>query len=58
VVAHIAGPPRTAGWRVVDVWESDEALQQFRKKLTRLLDQLGVPPMAPHVVPIHNLVTR
>lgn len=58
VVAHIAGPPPDGGWRVVDVWESDEALQQFRKKLTALLDQLGIPRVAPQVVPIHNLVTR
>jgi hypothetical protein len=58
VVAHIAGPTPDGGWRVVDAWESDEALEAFREKLAPLLDQLGIPRVAPQVVPIHNVVTR
>ena len=58
VAAHIAGPTTDGSWRIVDVWESDQALEQFRHKLTPLLDQLGIPRVAPQVVPVHNLVTR
>ena len=29
LIIHTAGPTET-GWRVVDVWESEEALQRFR----------------------------
>lgn len=29
LIAHIAGPQGDAGWRVVDVWESDDAANSF-----------------------------
>ena len=29
VVAHIAGPKEGGGWRVVDVWDSEEAANAF-----------------------------
>src|SRR4051794_14850435 len=29
VVAHIAGPKVDGGWRVVDIWESEEAANAF-----------------------------
>jgi hypothetical protein len=57
IVSHIAGPTPDGGWRVVDVWESEEALGQFRQKLLPLLEQAGIPQVAPQVVPVHNLVT-
>jgi hypothetical protein len=56
VVAHAAGPTPDGGWRVVDLWESDEALERFRQKLMPLLDDVGLPRVAPQVVPIHNFV--
>jgi hypothetical protein len=58
VLAHIAGPTPDGGWRVIDVWESDTALEQFRPKLTPLLEATGIPRAAPQVIPVHNLVTR
>jgi hypothetical protein len=58
VVSHAAGPTPDGGWRVVDVWESEEALGCFRQKLMPLLEQIGIPPVAPQVLPVHNAVTR
>jgi hypothetical protein len=57
VISHVAGPTPD-GWRVVDVWESEEALGRFRQKLTPLLEQVGIPQIAPQVLPVHNVVTR
>jgi hypothetical protein len=58
IVSHVAGPTPDGGWRVVDVWESAEALGRFRQKLMPLLEQVGIPGVAPQVLPVHNVVTR
>jgi hypothetical protein len=57
-VAHVAGPTPDGGWRVVDVWESEEALGRFRQKLMPLLERVGIPGVAPQVLPVHNVVVR
>jgi hypothetical protein len=46
LVAHVSGPSE-AGWRIVDVWESEEDYQRFRAE--RLIPALqiatqGTPP--------------
>jgi hypothetical protein len=58
ILSHVAGPTPDGGWRVVDVWESEEALGRFRQKLLPLLKQVGIPLVAPQVLPVHNLVIR
>jgi hypothetical protein len=58
IVCHVAGPTPDGGWRVVDVWESEEALGHFRQRLMPLLEQVGIPAVAPQVFPVHNVVTR
>lgn len=57
IIAHLAGPT-PAGWRQVDVWESEEALGRFRQHLLPLFEQAGLPVVAPQVFPVHNIVTR
>ena len=43
-ISHAAGP-MDGGWRVVDVWESQEDFDAFfRDKLERALQNAGVPP--------------
>ena len=52
---HIAGPS-SEGWRVVAVWDSPEALQDFMTETLRpTLTGLGVapPPAPPVVYPLH-----
>lgn len=42
-ISHAAGPTED-GWRVVDVWESQEAFDAFfREKLGRAMQNAGVP---------------
>jgi hypothetical protein len=58
---HIAGPVEQ-GWRVITVWESREAFDQFPQgKLLPAIQGLagdGSPPAAePEVDPVHKLIT-
>jgi len=56
LLLHSAGPI-PGGWRVVDIWESREAFDQFFKdRLSGALKQAGVtePPTKQDFFPIHN----
>ena len=58
---HIAGPVEQ-GWRVITVWESREAFDQFREeKLLPAIRELaggeGPPQVEPEVNPVHKLIT-
>ncbi|MEU2610470.1 hypothetical protein ABZ570_02590 [Micromonospora sp. NPDC007271] len=56
--AHIAGPGPD-GWRVVTVWESEEAAKRFMTDTLRpVMARLGVapPPAPPVIYPLHALV--
>ena len=55
LLAHIAGQG-AKGWRVVDVWESEEAFRRFGEKLMPVLKQAGVEA-APEVYPVHTFVS-
>jgi hypothetical protein len=54
LLIHIAGKS-TGGFRVVDVWKSEEAFRRFGEKLTPILKEVGVEG-APEVYPAHALV--
>ena len=41
LLAHIAGPGEN-GFRVIDVWESQEALDAFAEQLIPVMDEIGV----------------
>jgi len=58
IVAHVAGPTPDGGWRVVDVWESEEAFGRFGQQLVPVLEQVGIPAVAPQIFPVHNVVTQ
>ena len=54
VLFHAAGPAAD-GWRVVEVWESQEALDKFvQDKLGAALQKAGIS-VQPEVFPIQNL---
>jgi hypothetical protein len=55
LVAHIAGQGEN-GFRVVDVWESEEAFQSFGEKLIPILREIGVDA-EPEVYQAHTVVT-
>ena len=55
LLAHIAGQA-PSGFRVVDVWESEEAFARFGNHLMPILQDIGVQGQ-PEVYPAHTLVS-
>jgi hypothetical protein len=58
-IAHIAGPTEDGGWRVVDVWESEEDFRAFAESqivpLTAKQEIVDDPVC--HFWPVHNLLS-
>src|SRR3954452_11666075 len=55
LLAHIAGEGAN-GFRVVDVWESEEAYGRFGETLVPILQEIGVEGQ-PEVYPTHTFVS-
>lgn len=58
--AHVAGPRPGGGWRVIEVWESeDEARRWLREDFGPALRAAGAsgPPPEPEFWPLHRLAT-
>ena len=55
LLVHVAGQGKS-GFRVVDVWESEEALQRFGETLIPILTEIGVEG-EPEVYPSHTFVS-
>ena len=55
LLAHIAGDAE-GGFRVVDVWESEEAVQRFGEKLMPIRQELGIQA-EPELYPAHTFVS-
>lgn len=55
LLAHIPGQGPN-GFRVVDVWESEEAIQRFAEKLMPVLGDIGVEGQ-PEIYPAHTFVS-
>jgi hypothetical protein len=54
LLVHIAGDPGS-GFRVVDVWESEEAFRRFGQKLAPVMKAIGIEAQ-PEIYPAHTLV--
>ena len=54
LLVHTCGPT-DEGWRIVDVWESEEAFQRFGEVIGPILQEVGFPG-EPRVSPLHNFV--
>jgi len=54
ILSHAAGPTED-GWRVVDVWESEEAFQRFGEVIGPILQEVGLPGV-PQTFPLENFV--
>ena len=52
---HIAGATRE-GWRIVDVWDSQEHFERFGQRLMPILEETGFPSFEPEPWPVHNVV--
>ena len=55
LLAHIAGQGAN-GFRVVDVWESDDAFRRFGDALMPILEEIGVEGQ-PEIYPTHTFVS-
>jgi hypothetical protein len=55
LMVHVAGQGET-GFRVVDVWESEEAFRRFGETLMPILQELGIE-VQPEIYPAHTVVS-
>ena len=55
LLVHAAGQGRT-GFRVVDLWESEDAATKFGQIVMPILQEIGVTDM-PEVYPAHTFVS-
>jgi hypothetical protein len=56
-IFHVAGPSPNGGWRVIEVWESEEEAERFlNDRLLPALEAVGgpAPPTPPQFWPVHN----
>lgn len=59
-IFHVAGPSPNGGWRVIEVWESEEAANRFfQERFRPALEAVGVPgpPPAPEFWPAHSYMS-
>jgi len=59
-IFHVAGPSPNGGWRVIEVWESEEdAKRFFNERLKPAFEAVGVSgPPQPQFWPVHNYMTQ
>ena len=55
LLLHVAGET-ASGFRVIDVWQSEEAFQRFGEVLAPIMARLGLEEQ-PEVYPVHTLVS-
>ena len=55
ILAHVAGQS-PGGFRVVDVWESEEACNRFGEVLAPILQDAGITD-PPEVYPVHTFIS-
>ena len=55
-IFHVAGPME-GGWRIVDVWESQEAVNKFFQELGPALQAAGIAATPPQFWPVHNMLS-
>ena len=56
-IFHAAGPSPNGGWRVIEVWDSEEDARRFREeRLMPAFDAAGVPrpQTPPQIWQVHN----
>jgi hypothetical protein len=59
-IFHVAGPSPDGGFRVIEVWESQEQAERFnRERLRPALEAAGTaaPPPRAQFWPVHNYMT-
>ena len=57
-IVHIAGPSPNGGWRVIEVWESEEQAKAWDDRIEPILQQAGINRPTPEKWAVHNLLKR
>jgi hypothetical protein len=58
-LVHVAGPNPSGGWRVFEVWETEEAAQDYiANLLVPVFEKFDREPPTPKIWPIHRVLTR
>jgi hypothetical protein len=56
-IFHVSGPIE-GGWRIVDVWESQEAVNKFfQEQLGPAAQEAGMEMRIPQFWPVHNMLS-
>ncbi len=58
LIVHAAGPGPDRGWRVIEVWDSEEAARYYDERIEPVLKEVGIQRAAPEVWHVHNLIVR
>ena len=55
-IFHFAGPSPNGGWRVIELWESEEDAKRFvKERLVPAFEAVGAPlPPPPQFWSVHN----
>ncbi|WP_318208025.1 MULTISPECIES: hypothetical protein [unclassified Streptomyces] len=59
-IFHAAGPSPNGGWRVIEIWESEEDAKRFvAERLAPALQAAGAPspPPTPQFWPVYSYMT-
>ncbi len=58
-LVHVAGPMED-GWMVMDVWESEEAFNDFfnSEPMQQAIETAGLEVPEPEIFPVHNLIQK
>jgi hypothetical protein len=59
-IFHVAGPSPNGGWRVIEIWESEEDAKRFLvERLRPAAEAIGAAPPPPSELwPVHNYMTE
>ena len=59
-IFHVAGPSPNGGWRVIEIWETEEDAKRFlAERLGPAAEAVGTaPPPPPELWPVHNYMTE
>lgn len=58
LISHVGAPTPEGGLLVVDVWESEEAFNEFGKTLMPLIAKQEIPMIAPKVYPARFVLVQ
>jgi hypothetical protein len=57
-IFHVAAPKPDGGLMVVNLWESKEDFEAYRKVLEPVLTQHDFPLVQPTIYPVYNLIAE